>query len=96
MEQPVHRLHRLLHLKKTDLEMVEIQLPDRAPVVGRTLKDVLLPEGSLIILLVDTEGTPRLPRPESVLRPGDEVIAIIRGNTEDALRKVLTGEEQPV
>jgi trk system potassium uptake protein TrkA len=96
MELPVHRLHRLLHLKKSDLDLVEIQLPDRAPVVGQALKDVLLPEGSLIILLVDTEGTPRLPRPESVLRSGDEVIAITRGNTENALRKVLTGEEEPL
>lgn len=92
MELPLHRLHRLLHLKKSDLEMVEIQLPERSSVIGRPLKEILLPQGSLIVLLVDTEGVPRLPTPESVLRGGDEVIAITRGTTEDALRTVLTGQ----
>lgn len=91
MELPLHRLHRLLHLKKTDLDLVEIQLPERSPVAGKPLKEVLLPQGSLIILLVDTDGTPRLPSGESVLRGGDEVIAITRGDTEDALRAVLAG-----
>jgi len=91
MELPVDRLHRLLKLKHTDLELVEIRLPERGPAVGLHLKELMLPEGSLIILLVDNEGTPRLPRPESVLRGNDEVIAITRGNTEEALRRVLTG-----
>lgn len=91
MELPLHRLHRLLHLKKSDLDLVEIQLPPKSPAVGVAVKDVLLPQGSLIILLVDTEGTPRLASGESVLRVGDEVIAITRGDTEDALRAVLTG-----
>lgn len=92
MELPVHRLHRLLHLKHSDLDMVEITLPPRAPVSGKKLKDVLLPQGSLVVLLVDTEGTPRLPTPESVLHGGDEVIAITRNGSEDALRSVLTGQ----
>jgi trk system potassium uptake protein TrkA len=92
MELPVHRLHRLLHLKKSDLDLVEIQLPERGGAVGKQLKDVYLPQGSLIILLVDTEGTPRLPTSESIMRGGDEVIAITRGDTEDALRTVLTGQ----
>lgn len=94
MELPVHRLHRLLHLKRSDLDLVEIQLPDQGPPIGMRLKDVLLPQGSLIILLVDTDGTPRLPGPEFVLRGGDEVIAITRNDTEDALRRVLTGERE--
>jgi trk system potassium uptake protein len=92
MELPLHRLHRLLHLKQSDLDLVEIQLPDRGGAVGKRLKDVYLPQGSLVILLVDTEGTPRLPTSESVLRGGDEVIAITRGETEDALRTVLAGQ----
>jgi trk system potassium uptake protein len=92
MELPLHRLHRLLHLTKGDLDLVEIQLPPRSPLAGRQLKEVDLPPGSLIVLLVDTEGTPRLPTLETVLRGGDEVIAITRGETEERLRRILTGE----
>lgn len=92
MELPLHRLHRLLHLKKSDLEMVEIELPERGGVVGQMLRDVRLPHDSRIILLVDSEGTPRLPGPDSVLRPGDEVFALIHGDAEEALRLALTGE----
>jgi trk system potassium uptake protein len=92
MELPLHRLHRLLHLRQSDLEMVEVTLPDRSPVAGKRLKEILLPQDSRIILLVDTEGTPRLPTAESVLRGGDEVIALIHGDAEEALRTVLTGQ----
>jgi trk system potassium uptake protein len=95
MQLPVHRLHRLLHLQKSELEMVEISLPDKSPVVGQQLKEVLLPQGSLIILVVDREGTPRLPTAEMVLHGGDEVIAITREDTEGMLRTVLTGERDP-
>ena len=92
MELPLHRLHRLLHLKQTDLDLVEVQLPERSPVVDKALREVLLPQDSRIILLVDPDGTTRLPTSETVLRSGDEVIAITRIDTEDALRTVLTGE----
>lgn len=92
MELPLHRLHRLLQVRKTDLEIVEIQLPERGGMVGKAIKNVMLPQGSLIILLIDTEGTPRLPTPETVLRAGDEVIAMTRGLNEDDLRAQLTGE----
>jgi trk system potassium uptake protein len=95
MQLPVHRLHRLLHLQKSELEMVEISLPEKSPVVGQPLKAVLLPQGSLIILVVDAEGTPRLPSAETVLHGGDEVIAITREDTEGVLRTVLTGERDP-
>jgi trk system potassium uptake protein TrkA len=92
MELPLHRLHRLLHLKKSDLDLIEVQLPERGGSVGKQLKEVGLPMGSLIVLLVDTEGTPRLPTAESTLRANDEVIAITRGDMEESLREVLTGQ----
>jgi trk system potassium uptake protein TrkA len=92
MELPLNRLNRLLTLRKGDLEMVEIQLPERSPVVGQMLKDIRLPYDSRIVLLVDTEGTPRLPSADSVLRGGDEVFALIHGDAEEALRAALTGQ----
>jgi trk system potassium uptake protein TrkA len=92
MQLPVHRLHRLLHLRKTDLDLVEISLPERSPVAGKPLKEVLLPQGSLIILVIDAEGTPRVPTTEMILHGGDEIIAITRTETEDTLRMVLTGQ----
>jgi trk system potassium uptake protein TrkA len=92
LQLPVHRLHRLLHLQKSDLDLVEISLPERAPVVGKPLKEVLLPQGSLIILVVDAEGTPRLPTSDTILHGGDEIIAMARVETEDTLRTVLTGQ----
>jgi trk system potassium uptake protein len=92
MQLPVNRLHSLLKIRKTDLDLVEITLPTKGGAVGQSLKDVRLPMGSNIVLLVDTEGTPRLPTMESVLRPGDDVIAITRIEMEDALRTVLTGQ----
>lgn len=89
-ELPTHRLVPLLHLRGgTGLEMVEIKIPTGARVVGQTATKILLPQGAIIALIVDSEGTPRLPG-DSVLHAEDEVIAITHVEAEDELRHALT------
>lgn len=92
MELPISGLSRLLQLQHSGYDVVEVRLSDRAPAVGMAVKDLLLPQGALIVLLFDRDETPRLPSGDSVLRGGDHVIAITRTDAEDALRRVLTGE----
>ncbi len=89
-ELPTHRLVSLLHLRgNAGLEMVEIKVPSTARVIGQHVTEVLLPQGAMIALIVDAEGTPRLPG-DSVLHPEDEVIAITRVEAEEQLRRALT------
>ena len=88
-EIPTHPLIHLLTLKGGGLEIVEVKVPATAAVVGKRIGDISLPQQSLIVLLVDEEGTPRVPSSDAVIRAGDEVVAVARTESEDALRAVL-------
>ena len=68
-----------------------MKIPRHSSVVGKRIRELLLPQQSLIILTIDEEGTPRIPSDETVVRAGDEVVAVTRRESEDALRAVLTG-----
>jgi trk system potassium uptake protein TrkA len=89
-ELPTHPLIPLLTLKGGGLEIVEVKVPENSAVVGKRIADVLLPQQSLIALVVDEDGEPKVPRADTVLRAGDEVVAVTRTENEDALRAVLT------
>lgn len=89
-ELPTHRLVPLMHLRgKSGLEMVEVKIPSNAAIVGKRADEVLLPQGSMLALIVDREGSPRLPA-DSIIAAEDEVIAITRIELEEQLRRALT------
>jgi trk system potassium uptake protein TrkA len=89
-ELPTHPLIPLLTLKGGGLEIVEVKVPESSSVVGMRIGEILLPQQSLIALVVDEDGEPRVPKSDTVLRAGDEVVAVTRTENEDALRAVLT------
>jgi len=91
-ELPSHPLISLMTLRGGGLEIVEVKIPRQAGVVGKRIKDLLLPQQSLIILTIDEEGVPRIPTDDTVVRAGDEVMAVTRRESLDALRAVLTGK----
>jgi Trk K+ transport system NAD-binding subunit len=59
-------------------------------VVGRAIRDLLLPHHSIIWGIVDTEGNPKTPAADTVLHAGDEVVAVTLQESEEALRAALT------
>jgi trk system potassium uptake protein len=89
-ELPWRGLIPLLMLGAHDLELVEVRVPAEAMIVGRQVKQLLLPQGSLICLVIDTEGTPRLPAPDMTIRPEDIVVAVTSLDAEESLRNALT------
>jgi len=89
-ELPTHPLIPLMTLKGGGLEIVEVKIPADAFVVGKPIRNVLLPHQSLISLLVDAEGHPRVPTGETVIHAGDEVVAVTMRESEGALRTALT------
>lgn len=89
-EIPTHPLVPLLTLKGGGLEIVEVKVPVNAAVVGRRIDDILLPPQSIVALVIDDEGEPRVPNAETVVQGGDEVVAVTRTENEDALRSAFT------
>ncbi len=89
-ELPTHPLIPLLTLKGGGLEMVEVKVPENSAAVGKRIGEILLPQQSLIALIVDEDGVPRVPKNDTVVRAGDEVVAVTRTENQDALRSGLT------
>ena len=90
-ELPSHPLIPLMTLKGGGLEIVEIKIPSEAPVVGRRIREVLLPQQSLIALVISSDGQPRLPTPDTVIQAGDEVVVVTMLENEEGLRSALLG-----
>ncbi len=88
-ELPTHPMISLVHLRR-GFEIVEVRIPEDAVVVGKTIREVLLPQHSIIWGVVDAAGDPKTPTAETVLHAGDEVVAVTLQESEEALRAALT------
>ena len=87
-EVPEHGLVHLLQLRKEDLEIVEVQVGQSSPCVGKTVAELGLPEGSTVIAVM-REGKAEGPDGAKELAAGDQVLAVLRRGKEDELRKLL-------
>src|ERR671918_484105 len=74
-EIPVHDLLHLAELEGGEVQIVEAQLDANSPVVGQSLRDLQLPEGSTIAMLI-RENRAVAPRSDTRLRDGDRLLAI--------------------
>ena len=87
-EVPEHGLVHLLELRREDLEIVEVQIDERSPCLGKALASVQLPDGAQLIAVV-RKGETHLGESALTLEPGDQVLAILRSGTEEELRRAL-------
>ena len=89
-ELPTHQVIRLLAMS-SGLELVGVKVPPASGVIDKRIKELLLPHQSLIVLVIDKEGMPRLPTPETQIHAEDEIVAVTPQENEDALRTILMG-----
>ncbi len=90
-EVPTHPLTHLLTRSDRGLEIVEVRIPPMATTIGKLVKEISLPEGSKLALVIPKDRNPRMPTPSTVLREGDQIIALTTLELEGALRAALTG-----
>jgi trk system potassium uptake protein TrkA len=88
-ELPTHLVIPLMRLGR-GLELVGLKVPPEAGVVGKQIRDLLLPHGSLIPLIIGKDGAPRVPSSETMIQAEDEIVAITSTENEEALRTILT------
>ena len=89
-EMPEHGLVRLLALQKEGLEIVEAQIESGSPAAGTRVAGLALPDGSRLVS-VFRHGRTELVEPGTVLRPGDQVLAVVVDDSAAELRRVLLG-----
>src|SRR5689334_8519804 len=83
-EVPRYGLVHLLALEEERLEIIELEVNPEAPTVGERISDIVLPEGSLIISVL-REGSGFVPRPDTVIEAGDEVLLVLNPGLEKAI-----------
>jgi trk system potassium uptake protein TrkA len=92
---PVHELLHLAQLQGGELQLLEAQIGDDSPALGRRPTDIPLPEGCSLFVLI-RGGSVLSIRGDTVFQAGDKVLAISRTECEVQLRRELIGDGEPV
>ena len=92
-EVPTHHLMHLLNLEETGLEIVEVRIPPHSSAIGRKVKELILPPGSVLALLIRKEQRPFVPTPDTILVVEDQLLAVTKPDVEEELRLALTGQQ---
>jgi trk system potassium uptake protein TrkA len=86
----VGRLVRLLTFEGGATRLVEVTLATNSPAIGTAIKDLDIPRSATIVAVVRDERVV-MPRGDTVFEGGDEVLAMVTTESEDDMRRILTG-----
>jgi trk system potassium uptake protein TrkA len=75
-EVPKYGPLHLLDLPQEQLEIIELEVGDGSAAAGRTVKDIGLPAGALVISIL-RGGTGFVPGADTVIEAGDEVLVVL-------------------
>src|SRR5262249_52490770 len=92
-EVPRYGLVHLLALEEELLEIIDLEVDADAPTVGVSVSDIALPDGSLIISVL-REGSGFVPKPDTVLEAGDEVLLVLDPGLEEAITAYFAAGSQ--
>jgi trk system potassium uptake protein TrkA len=87
----LEEITNLLPVGEGRVNVTEILLTEGAPVSGMRLKDIVLPENTLVAVVI-RDGAPIVPRGDNDLQSGDTVVLITLPENHGAALKILTGE----
>jgi len=82
---------RLLSIKKGRLSIVRVDIPQNSPVANKSLKDINLPQNSVLVSILRGPDI-IIPYGSTVILPGDEIIAATFIDVEKELIKALIGK----
>ncbi len=86
----VGSLVRLLQFEGGQARLVEVTLADGSPAAGRSIADLAVPRDATVVAVV-REGHVVVPRGDTVVNAGDEVLALVTPESEDPVRSILIG-----
>lgn len=83
-------LKRLSIFQGGEREIVEVTIPADSANVGKRIKDLSVPTGDDLILVIRKDHGVQLPTPMTVIEAEDRIVAVTTTNAEEALHRVLT------
>jgi len=86
----VGSLVQLLQFEGGDASLVEVTLAPNSPAADKAIVELAVPRDASIVALVRQRRL-LVPRGDTVLQVGDEVLALVTKESEDAVRRLLIG-----
>ncbi len=93
-EVPHHGLVHLLDLRQEQLEIIEIEVAMDSPAADKAIGDLVLPDGCLVVSVL-RNGTGFVPKAETVVQGGDEVLAVLNPGDEPEVCALFTSAASP-
>jgi trk system potassium uptake protein TrkA len=90
-EVPDHRVVNMLNLRHENLEIIELNVTGASPIVGLPVAKIEMPRNTRLIS-VTRDGTSRIAVGDTVVQPGDRVLAILEPQRETELVSLLLGD----
>ncbi len=89
----VGSLVKLFQFDKGNAHLIEVTLAEQSPAIGMALTDMTLPRRATVVAII-RDGQVIVPRGDTVLNAGDEVMLLAMGNCEDEVREMLVGTDE--
>jgi trk system potassium uptake protein len=83
-------LVRLMTFRQGEANLVELTLPDDAPLGGERVGSVNWPRDTALVAIL-REGRVLVPSSDDTLEPGDELMFVASQDVEDELAELLGG-----
>jgi trk system potassium uptake protein len=90
-EVPRYGLVHLLDLPEERLEIIELVVGDGCEAAGMRVADLSLPDGALVISVL-REGSGFVPKSDSVVEAGDEVLVVLDPGLEEDITSLFVGD----
>ncbi|MGH9064758.1 MAG: potassium channel family protein [Acidimicrobiales bacterium] len=90
----VGSLVRLLTFEGSSARLVEVTLADHSPAAGTSIAEVGLPRDATIVAVM-RDNHVIVPRGDTQLGAGDEILALVTPETEEDVKSLLVGAEPP-
>ncbi len=74
-----------------DTRLVEVTLAEGSPAVGRSIMELGVPRDATIVAVIRGERHVVVPRGETVMETGDEVLVLVTPDSEDRVKSLLVG-----
>ncbi|MFC2034635.1 potassium channel family protein [Chloroflexota bacterium] len=88
---PTHPLTHLLTIRDKGLEIVEVKIPPESATIGKLVKELSLPSGTVLSLIIRRASEPIVPTVDTVIQADDQIIAVVSPESEEVLRIALRG-----
>src|ERR687898_580648 len=81
---------RLLSFEGGRARLAEVRLAEGTPVDGKTIESLGVPRDATVVAVLRKDRL-IVPRGDTMLRAGDEVIVLVTSESEDEVKRLLTG-----